>query len=813
MDAKQLKTRISTTILRHYGVEPENAAPVMIYNALGAVVRDLMMEKWTETQEKIEKSAAKQVCYLSMEFLLGRSLRNNVFNLGLMKEVEESLAALGTDFTTICEVEHDAALGNGGLGRLAACYMDAMASQGLPATGYSILYEYGIFKQKIIDGQQTELPDSWLDSGRIWLVPRQDETEEVRFGGTIREEWREDRMHIVHENYVSVNAVPNDMLISGYQSDTVNTLRLWQAKSPYSIDMALFSEGAYLKSLEQQAMAEVISKILYPEDNHYEGKSLRVKQQYFFVSASVQSILKKEMKRFGTLDGLYDHYVIQINDTHPAMVIPELMRLMMDVYGYGWDKAWEITNKTVAYTNHTVMVEALEHWPKDLIRQVVPRIYQIIAEINERFCAELWKHFPGDWERISRMAIMSNGEIHMANLSIAGAFSVNGVSELHSQILKDDCFKNFYLVSPEKFRNVTNGITYRRWMGQCNPELTELVCSCIGDGFLRKPDELAKLMAFTEDESVLTRFAEAKRANKLRLAEYIRRENGISVDPDSLFDVQAKRLHEYKRQLLNVLHILRQYFEIKDNPNADFVPRTYLFGAKAAPGYGRAKRIIQLIHALADMVNSDPDIRGRLKVVFLEDYRVSVAEILMPAANLSEQISTAGREASGTGNMKFMLNGAITIGTMDGANVEIAREVGEENMFIFGLKTPEVNELIRQGYNAMNYYQDNAWIARILMAISTGIGAPGRTVAFPDIVNSLVMNSYGNMADPYLVLADFEDYCRAQNAADALYRDSLAWNRVGLINTAKSGIFAADRSVLEYDERIWHLTHLNELKG
>ncbi len=809
MDAKQLKIRLNTTILRHYGAEPEKATPVMIYNALAAVIRDMMMEHWTDTQEKIEKANAKQVCYLSMEFLLGRSLRNNVFNLGLSEVVEESLRSFGTDFETICSVEHDAALGNGGLGRLAACYMDAMASQNLPATGYSILYEYGIFKQKIIDGQQTELPDSWLDSGRVWLVPKPDETEEVRFGGTVREEWRNDRMHIVHENYVSVNAVPHDMLISGYQNETVNTLRLWQAKSPYSIDMALFSEGAYLKSLEQQAMAEVISKILYPEDNHYEGKSLRVKQQYFFISASVQSILKKEMKRFGTLDRLSEHYCIQINDTHPAMVIPELMRLMMDIYGYGWDKAWDIVTKTVAYTNHTVMVEALERWPEDLIKQVVPRVYQIICEINERFCKKLWQHFPGDWDRISNMAIMANGEIRMANLAIAGAFSVNGVSELHSQILKDDCFHNFYLVSPEKFRNVTNGITYRRWMGQCNPELVGLLKDTIGGGFLREPKELEKLMAFTDDAEVLARFGQAKYSNKLRLAEYIKKENGISIDPDSLFDVQAKRLHEYKRQLLNVLHILRQYYEIKDNPNRETVPRTYLFGAKAAPGYGRAKRIIQLIHALADMVNTDPDMKDRLKVVFLEDYRVSVAEILMPAANLSEQISTAGREASGTGNMKFMLNGAITIGTMDGANVEIAREVGEENMFIFGLRTPEVNSLIREGYNAMNYYQNNSWISRILMAVSSGIGAPGRKVAFPDLVNSLVMSSYGSMADPYLVLADFEDYCRAQNQADALYRKPLEWNRVGLINTAKSGIFAADRSVLEYDERIWNLTHLD----
>lgn len=615
-------------------------------------------------------------------------------------------------------------------------------------------------------------------------------------------------MRIIHTNYVSVNAIPNDMLISGYKTDTVNTLRLWQAKSPYNMNMTLFSEGAYLKSLEQQAMAEVISKILYPEDNHYEGKSLRVKQQYFFVSASVQSILKKEMKRYGTLDRLYDHYVIQINDTHPAMVIPELMRLMMDDYGYSWDDAWSIVNKTVAYTNHTVMVEALERWPEDLIRQVVPRIYQIIVEINRRYCEMLWNYFPGDWERIGKMAIVANGEIRMANLSIAGAFSVNGVSKLHSEILKDDCFHDFYMVSPEKFRNVTNGITYRRWLGQCNEPLMDLLDDTIGKSFLKKPDDLEKLMAYADDKDVLRRFGEAKLVNKERLAKYIEEHNHITVNPESLFDVQAKRLHEYKRQLLNVMHILRRYYEIKDNPNKDYVPRTFLFGAKAAPGYSRAKRIIQLIHAVADMVNNDPLMKDRLSVVFLEDYKVTVAEILIPAANLSEQISTAGREASGTGNMKFMLNGAITIGTMDGANIEIAEAVGEDNIFIFGLKTPEVNNLIRHGYNAVSYYQNNPWLSRIIVAMTQGIGAPGRTIAFPDIANSLIMNSSGNIADPYLVLADFEDYCRAQAEADALYRDSEAWNRKGLINTAKAGIFAADRSVLEYDERIWNLTHL-----
>lgn len=805
MEPKKLKERLEVNVKRQYGTELANASKSMIYGALAISVRDMMMDKWMISQEKIEKEGSKQVCYLSMEFLLGRSLRNNVFNMGLTNEVIKALEPLGFTFDEICDFEQDAALGNGGLGRLAACYMDAMATQNMPATGYSILYEYGIFKQRILEGQQTELPDSWLDTGRAWLVAKQDEVEEVRFGGQIHEEWKEDKLHIVHENYVSVNAIPNDMLIPGYDGKTVNTLRLWQAKSPYQINMELFSEGAYLKSLEQQAMAEVISKILYPEDNHYEGKSLRIKQQYFFVSASVQSILKNEMKRFGTLDRLYDHYVIQINDTHPAMVIPELMRLMLDTYGYSWDDAWSIVNKTVAYTNHTVMVEALERWPEDLIRGNVPRVYQIICEINRRFVEEVRALFPNDPDRVGRLAIICGGEVRMANLSIAGSYSINGVSALHSQILKDDCFHDFYLVSPEKFGNVTNGITYRRWLSQCNKPLQDLVVSLIGDSFMKDPTELNKLMNYQNDKSVLKAFETAKNANKTRLAAYIKEHNNITVDPDSLFDVQAKRLHEYKRQLLNVLHVLRLYFQYKDDPSSCIVPRTFIFAAKAAPGYTRAKRIIQLINAVSDMVESDPDMKGKLSVIFLEDYKVTVAEELIPAANLSEQISTAGREASGTGNMKFMLNGALTIGTLDGANVEICEQVGEENMFLFGLKTPEVNELIRHGYNAMSYYQNDPWIARVLLAMTQGLGAPGHTVAFPDIANSLILNGYGNIADPYLVLADFEDYCRAQTEASKLFLDTKEWNRRALINTARSYIFAADRSVHDYDDRIWHL--------
>ncbi len=809
MTVDQLKELVEGKLKRHYGVEAAKASKKMVYDACAQVVRDMMMEKWFTTQKEMENKQAKQICYLSIEFLLGRSLRNNVYNLGLTSQFEQLLSDMDASFDEICDVEQDAALGNGGLGRLAACYMDGMTAQGLPATGYTILYEHGLFKQRIIEGQQTELPDSWLDTGRSWLVTKQDEAVEVHFGGEVVEDWADGKNTVSLKNYDTVIAVPNDMMISGYNSKTVNTLRLWQPQSPYTINMTLFNEGAYLKAMEQKAMAEVLSKVLYPEDNNYEGKSLRLKQQYFFVSASVQNIINKHMKQYGTLATLPDHIVIQINDTHPAMVIPELMRIMMDEYGMSWEEAWNITNRTVAYTNHTVMVEALERWPEEMIKRIVPRIYQIICEINRRFCEHLWTIFPGDWQKISKMAIVANNEIRMAHLSIAGSFSVNGVSALHSQILKDDCFHDFYLDTPEKFRNVTNGIAYRRWLGQGNPLLTQLIKDCIGDGFMMNPWELEKFAQFADDKTVLTKFDEIKKANKIRLAKFIEKENGIVLNPDSIFDVQAKRLHEYKRQLLNVLHILRMYFEYKDNPNMDYVPRTFLFGAKAAPGYSRAKQIIRLIHAVADMVNNDPAVNDKMKVVFIQDYKVTVAEILMPAANLSEQISTAGREASGTGNMKFMINGAITIGTLDGANVEICEQVGKENMFLFGMLTEEVNTLLRHGYNAMQFYQNNSWINRVVSAIQNGVGRPGHEIAFPDIANSLLFNSTGNVADPYLVLADFEDYCRAQREADRVFRNKDEWNKKAVINVAQAGIFAADRSVLDYDERIWHLTHLD----
>ncbi len=809
MDKEQLRVLINGKLIRHYGKEFSNATRSQIYHAAALVVRDFLMDNWVKTQEKVEKQGAKQVCYLSMEFLLGRSLKNNVFNLGMTKEFNEALQEAGTSLDELYyEEEQDAALGNGGLGRLAACYMDALASLDYPATGYSILYEYGLFKQKIVDGQQLELPDSWMESGSSWLVAKPSEAVEVHFGGEIEEVWKNSQMQIVHKNYDRVLAVPHDMLISGYENETVNTLRLWQAKSPQQINMTLFNEGDYLRASESQAMAEVISKILYPEDKHWEGKSLRLKQQYFFVSASVQEIIRKHMARYGRLDNLPEHVVIQINDTHPAMVVPEMMRIMLDENGLTWDAAWNITCRTVAYTNHTVMSEALERWPESLFKQILPRLHQIVLEINRRFCDDLWNYYPGDWDKIASMAIVAYDEVRMANLSIAGSFSVNGVSALHSQILKDDVFHDFYMVTPEKFQNVTNGIAYRRWVGQSNEGLTQLLTKYIGADFLKDATKLANFRPYAEDPAVRAEFAKVKRANKERLVAYIKEHNGIEVDCSSIFDVQAKRLHEYKRQMLNIMHIMRMYYEIKDQPDLDVVPRTFIFGAKAAPGYYAAKQIIRMIHSVADMVNNDPQVSKKMKVVFLEDYKVTVAEILMPAADLSEQISIAGREASGTGNMKFMMNGALTIGTMDGANVEIYEAVGEENMFLFGLRTPEVRNLQASGYNPLSYYQNDPWISRILNAMQQGIGSDGNTVSYPDIVNSLIIGQGPGTADPYMVLADFEDYCRAHRDADALYRDQEEWNRRAMINVSNSGIFAADRSIQDYSDRIWHLKKL-----
>ncbi len=796
--ATQIEQLVTLKTQRIFGIRPEDATEKQIYKALCLVVRDILTEKRVNYKKKIEKQNVKQVYYMSMEFLLGRSLKNHLFNLGILDTAKEAVKALGFNIDGLLEIEPDAGLGNGGLGRLAAAYMDSLTSLNYCATGFSIKYEYGIFAQKIVDGWQTEMPDRWLEDGEVWLAPRVDDTFTVNFGGRVEEEWTESGLKAHLVNCSTVLAVPYDMHVSGYDALAVNTLRLWSAKAPEEFDMNLFSRGEYVKAMENKAIAETISKVLYPADDHYEGKSLRLKQQYFFVSASIQSIVKKHLKYNPDLSNLGDKVSIHINDTHPALCIPELMRILLDDYGYSWDDAWAIVGKTVSYTNHTVMSEALERWPLNLFSSLLPRITQIVNEINQRFCADLWKEFPSNWDKVSENAIMSHSEVRMANLCVAASHTVNGVSVLHSNILKEDIFKDYYRMMPYKFTNVTNGITYRRWVAQANPELHKLLVKAIGEGYMHDPKSLDKLMAKKGDKKVLDELEKIKRANKVRLAEYVKKANGVELNPDSIFDVQVKRLHEYKRQLLNALHILDLYLRLKDNPDLDIVPRTFIFGAKAAPSYYMAKQVIRFICALGNVINNDESIKGKLKVVFIENYRVTLAEIIMPAAEVSEQISIAGKEASGTGNMKFMINGAVTMGTMDGANVEIHECVGDENIFIFGLRTEEVNALRAKGYNPTYYYNTNPDIKRIIDTMREGIGGE----SFREIADSLL---FGRVPDPYMVLADFADYKEAQAKLDLAYRDRDRWNRMSLVNIARAGFFASDRSIEEYCDKIWDM--------
>ncbi len=796
--ATQLEQLVTLKTQRIFGIKPEDATQKQIYKALCLVVRDILTEKRVNYKKKIEKQDVKQVYYMSMEFLLGRSLKNHLFNLGILEEAKSAVKALGFNIDGLLEIEPDAGLGNGGLGRLAAAYMDSLTSLNYCATGFSIKYEYGIFAQKIVDGWQTEMPDRWLEDGEVWLAPRVDDTFEVNFGGHVEEEWTESGLKTRLVNCSTVLAVPYDMHVSGYDALAVNTLRLWSAKAPEEFDMNLFSRGEYVKAMENKAIAETISKVLYPADDHYEGKSLRLKQQYFFVSASIQSIIKKHLKTNPDLSNLGDKISIHINDTHPALCIPELMRILLDEHGYSWDDAWAIISKTVSYTNHTVMSEALERWPLNLFSSLLPRITQIVNEINQRFCADLWKEFPSNWDKVSENAIMSHNEVRMANLCVAASHTVNGVSVLHSNILKEDIFKDYFRMMPYKFTNVTNGITYRRWVAQANPKLHELLVKTIGEGYMHDPRALDKLMDKKGDKAVLAELEKIKRANKVRLAEYVKQANGVELNPDSIFDVQVKRLHEYKRQLLNALHILDLYLRLKDNPDLDIVPRTFIFGAKAAPSYYMAKQVIRFICALGNVINNDESIKGKLKVVFIENYRVTLAELIMPAAEVSEQISIAGKEASGTGNMKFMINGAITMGTMDGANVEIHECVGDENIFIFGLRTDEVNAIRAKGYNPTYYYNTNPDIKRIIDTMREGIGGE----SFREIADSLL---FGRVPDPYMVLADFADYKEAQTKLDLAYRDRDRWNRMSLVNIARAGFFASDRSVEEYCDKIWDM--------
>lgn len=791
ISAAQAKKMINDKLSHFFGVAPEDASIEQFYKSVSMIVRDELAAMNSDFRHTAEKQDTKKIYYLCMEFLMGRSLKNNLYNLGLTETFEKALKSFDVSLEKLYSQEPDAGLGNGGLGRLAACYLDGLATNGFQSMGYSIRYEAGIFKQKLVDGWQTELPDFWLPGGDVWLVPREERAVEVNFEGWVDDSWDGDYHRVEMRDCNTVTAVPYDMYVSG-KGKGVARLRLWASRKP-ELDMSLFNQGAYVKAMEQSAMAEAISKVLYPSDNSPEGKSLRLRQQYFLVSASVQDIIHRHLAKYATVDNLPEKIAIHINDTHPTMAIPELMRILLDECGYDWDSAWNIVTKTIAYTNHTVMKEALECWSEELYSRLLPRIYQITKEIDNRFRAYVWGA-THDADKVERMAIVSGGVVRMANLCVAGSHSVNGVSALHSEILKDTVFNDFYTITPDKFKNVTNGIAFRRWICQANPELTKFITELIGDSFITKSDELLKLRDYKNDKQVLDTLQKIKYNNKLRFAETVKKRNGIELNPDSIFDVQVKRLHEYKRQSLNILNIIAQYQMLKANPNMDFEPKTYIFASKAAPGYFMAKKTVELIDALSKLINNDPDVKGRIKVVFMEEYNVSLAELLMPAADISEQISLAGTEASGTGNMKLMLNGAVTLGTLDGANVEIAQAVGEDNIFLFGLKTPEVQQLQRDGYYPMNYINNNAALKKVVDFINMGVN--GKT--FTEISSSL-MN-----VDPYMALADFADYQKAQEFASEVYKDKERFARMSLMNISGAGIFSADRSIMDYANNIWH---------
>lgn len=791
VSVSQAKKLINDKLSHFFGVTPDTATDEQYYKSVAMILRDELSEMISAFRHTANGQDSKQVYYLCMEFLMGRSLKNNLYNLGLTDVFSEALKGFGVKLEKLYALEPDAGLGNGGLGRLAACYLDGLATTGIQSMGYCIRYEAGIFRQKLVDGWQTELPDFWLPGGDVWLVPREERAQEIKFEGHIEENWDGDYHSVEQKDCNTVIAVPYDMYVSG-KGKGVARLRLWAARKP-ALDMGLFNEGNYMKAMEQSAMAEAISKVLYPADNSPEGKSLRLRQQYFLVSASVQDIIRRHLTKYNTLDNLPEKVAIHINDTHPTMAIPELMRIMLDECGYGWDDAWNLVTKTVAYTNHTVMKEALECWSEELYKRLLPRIYQITKEIDNRFRAYVWG-VTHDADKVERMAIISGGVVRMANLCVAGSHSVNGVSSLHSQILKDTVFHDFYTITPDKFTNVTNGIAFRRWICQANEPLTAYLTDLIGDGFITKSSELLKLRDYQNDPKVLADLMAIKRQNKVRFAEVVQKRNGVEIDPDSIFDVQVKRLHEYKRQSLNILNIVAQYLMLKKDPNADFVPRTYIFASKAAPGYYMAKKTIELIDSVSKVINNDPDVNQKLKVVFMEEYNVSLAELLMPAADISEQISLAGTEASGTGNMKLMLNGAVTLGTLDGANVEIANAVGEENIILFGMKTSEVQQLQRDGYYPMNYVNNNPVLKGVIDFLSARVNGKN----FGDFVSGLT-NS-----DPYMALADFADYQKAQQFSAELYKDKNRFAKMSLINIASAGIFSADRAIAEYAENIWH---------
>ena len=792
---REFEKLLKDKLMSECNVTIDAASADQIYRCLAMITRQIMSDRQKQYQSKVLGEGKKQVYYLCMEFLMGRSLRTSLFNLGLNEVAESVLADADVKIDTIYEQEPDAGLGNGGLGRLAACYLDGMATDGIPGTGYSILYEYGIFKQKIVDGWQQETADNWLPGGQVWIKSHPDQAQEIRFDGQAIETWEGGFHHVKYENYNSVIAVPNDMYVAGYGSNGVSKLRLWQAKAP-SFDMSSFNAGNYNTAISQSASAELISKILYPNDNHTEGKILRLRQQYFFSAASIADILQNHLNQYGTLDNLADKVAIQLNDTHPTVAIPEMMRILLDECSYEWDAAFDICRKVFAYTNHTVMSEALEKWNADIFRNTLPRIWQIVCEMDRRCRADLAKAFPGDQGKIDYMAIIGDNQVRTANICAYTCHAINVVSKLHSEIIKDSVFHDYFLYKPQAFKNVTNGIAYRRWLLCSNPGLTHLLEETIGDGFKTDASELKKLEKFVDDKTVQAAAAKVKRENKANFANYLQKVTGQVIDPDSIFDCQVKRMHEYKRQHLNALNIAAEYLYLKNNPNAEFTPKTYIFGAKAAPGYYMAKQMIRMICKLGKLIDEDPAVRGKLRIVYLEDYCVSLSERLMPASEVSEQISLAGTEASGTGNMKFMLNGAITLGTLDGANVEIADAAGHENEIIFGMLTPEVNALKGMGYHPNAFISGDNTAMAVLDFLEKGWNGEN----FSEVTSNL------RNSDPYMVMADFKDYRRAQHDLQELYRDKQKWNHMSLKNISNAGIFSADRSIMDYARDIWGAT-------
>lgn len=793
-----LKEMLEESANTSFGVTASELTKQQMYKCVATVVRDILLGKRSVYNKQFKAENRKRIHYLSMEFLMGRSLKNNLFNLGLDGVFAEVLKKYKVNLSDIYEYEPDAGLGNGGLGRLAACYLDGMASCDYPAMGHSLRYEYGLFQQKIVNGWQTELPDNWLPGGEVWLKERPDKATYVRFGGEVKEIWTDQGAVWQHVDYQEVEAFPYDMVVPGYRNDAVSVLRLWAARNKRQFDFRAFGQGEYLRAMEEQAKAELITKVLYPSDNHEEGKELRLKQEYFLVSAAMQNITNDHYKKYGHFDNFAEMVAVHINDTHPALCVPELMRIFMDNYNLSWDYSWNIVKSICAYTNHTVLAEALECWPEHIFRRVLPRIYQIVVEINERTCRDFWDKCH-DWQKVSNLATVAYGQVRMANLSIVGSHCVNGVSDLHSRIIRKSLFSDFYSLNPEKFTNVTNGIAYRRWLCQSNPRLSKLLTDCIGDGFTRDADELKKFNNFADDTAVLKQLAEIKLQNKVDFANIAMKKLGTKIDPNTRFDVQVKRLHEYKRQLLNVLKIISLYHDLKENPDLDVTPQTFIFGAKAAPSYYTAKEVIKLISYISKDLESNPKIREKLNVVFMENYCVTMAESLMPAAEISQQISLAGKEASGTGNMKFMINGALTVGTLDGANVEISEAVGADNIFIFGLQDKQVQDLWGKGYNSIDYYFKNPKLRVIVEDLNKGFGGE----SFENISNYLLRSN--QVADPYMCFADFASYMDITEKMDAAYKDPIKWNQMSLKNIAEAGRFSADRAVREYATKIWRM--------